>query len=236
MTVLRRFWPLVVAVGLLAVAGFGAAMGSLPLRPAPLGAKPEPATTWDPHLETQAARSQGTPGAAAQRMELSAGLVNLVQLVCLLVVVGVAVLLVVLLVRGAVQRRASSESSLVVRPPAPDTARDVLAAVDQGLVELDDDGDPRRAVIACWVRLEKAAEAAGVPRRPGDTSTDLVVRLLADRAVNGAVLNDFAALYREARYSPHRVDTSMRDDARAALRLLRDELSAPAAAGSGEWA
>lgn len=233
---LRRFGPLVVAVGLLAVAGFGAALGSLPVRPAPLGAEPEPATTWDPHLQTQPPRPEGTLGAAAQRMELSAGLVTLVQVLCLLVVVGVAVLLVVLLVRGAVQRRSSSGSSSVVRPAPPDTTREVLAAVDQGLIELADEGDPRGAVISCWVRLEKAAEAAGVPRKPGDTSTDLVLRLLADRAVTGAVLNDFAALYREARYSPHRVDASMRDDARAALRLLRDELSTPAASGAGERA
>src|SRR4051794_13079515 len=33
---------------------------------------------------------------------------------------------------------------------------EMLAAVDAGLAELSDsDGDPRRAVIACWVRLER---------------------------------------------------------------------------------
>src|SRR5262249_50549582 len=105
---------------------------------------------------------------------------------------------------------------------------EVMAALTQGLAELDE-GDPRQAVIACWVRLERAAEDAGVPRKSGDTSTDLVIRLLSGRSVNSAVLNDFAAVYRHARYSPHPVDDAMRDQAREALRLLRDQLGAGAA-------
>jgi len=227
-TVLRRFWPLVAAVILLAVAGFGAATGSLPLRPAPLSGPEEPAPTWDPHLPTEQAAQGSADASAAQRIEISPALITAVQVICLLVVVAVVLLLVVMMVRGAVQRRVPAFDP-VVRPSRSDTTEEVLAAVDQGLVELDDsDGDPRRAVIACWVRLEGAAEAAGLPRKPGDTSTDLVVRLLGERSVNSTVLSDFAGIYRVARYSPHRVDAGMRDEARAALRLLRDELGARA--------
>jgi hypothetical protein len=40
------------------------------------------------------------------------------------------------------------------------------------------------------------------------------------------VLDGFASVYREARYATHTVDTAMREQARAALRQLRDELSA----------
>ncbi|NUR47766.1 MAG: DUF4129 domain-containing protein [Hamadaea sp.] len=225
MKVLRRFWPLTAVVALLVIAGFAAATGSLPLRPAPLqgDSANEPPPTWDPHLAS--AKPPNTPGAAAQRIEVSPVLIAVVQAVCLLVVVGVIVLLVVLLVRGVVQRRVAFEAP-GVRPTQRQTTEEMLAAVDQGLVELDDDGDPRRAVIACWVRLERAAQAAGVERKPGDTSTDLVVRLFSTRSVNHTVLNDFAAVYREARYSPHPVTAATRDDARAALRLLRDELGA----------
>ncbi len=59
----------------------------------------------------------------------------------------------------------------------------MLAAVDAGLADLDD-GDPRAAVIACWVRLEEAAAAAGTPREPGDTPGELVLRLLAGHQVS----------------------------------------------------
>jgi hypothetical protein len=101
----------------------------------------------------------------------------------------------------------------------------VRSALDEGLVDLDDaDADPRRAVIACWVRLEQAAAAAGTPRRAGDTSTDLVLRLLGEHRVSAGALDGFAAVYRAARFGQHTVDESMRDLARAALRQLRGEL------------
>jgi hypothetical protein len=101
----------------------------------------------------------------------------------------------------------------------------VRAAVDEGLADLDvADADPRRAVIACWARLEAAAAAAGTERAPGDTSTELVERLLAEHAVTGPVLAGFAAVYRQARFATHVVDETMRAQAAAALRQVRDEL------------
>lgn len=107
----------------------------------------------------------------------------------------------------------------------------VRSALDEGLTDLDDgDADPRRAVIACWLRLEQAAAAAGTPRQAGDTSTDLVLRLLAEHRVSAAALDGFAAVYRAARFGQHTVDESMRDLARAALRQLRGELEEEARA------
>jgi hypothetical protein len=104
----------------------------------------------------------------------------------------------------------------------------VLAAVDAGLSDLDDaDTDPRRAVIACWVRLEQAAAAAGTPRQVGDTPAELVTRLLAGHAVSPGALYPLAEAYRLARYATHTVDPTMRDQARAALGQVRAELSRP---------
>src|SRR5205814_870257 len=78
----------------------------------------------------------------------------------------------------------------------------VIAAVEAGLSDLDDaDADPRRAVIACWVRLEQAAAAAGTPRNVGDTPTELVTRLLTGHAVSAAVPYRLAEVYRLARYA-----------------------------------
>lgn len=229
MNVLRRFWPLVAAAALLVIAAFGAATGSMPLRPASLGDAHDTPPTWDPHLPTQAPPSldDASPMGPPRIIEASPVFLRLVEILCLVLVVGVVILLVTLLVRGAVQR-VRPDFEPVVRPPHGDAHEEVMAALAQGLAELDE-GDPRQAVIACWVRLERAAEDAGVQRKPGDTPTDLVVRLLSGRSVNSAVLNDFATVYREARYSPHPIDTGTRDQARAALRVLRDELGA----GSG---
>jgi Domain of unknown function (DUF4129) len=143
-----------------------------------------------------------------------------------LLVLGVLFVLLRILRRYRISRR---ESELVetTEPVTPtETARKVREALDEGLAELDDaDSDPRRAVIACWVRLEEAAAAAGIVRAVGDTSTELVQRLLAGSQVSLEVLEPFAAVYREARFATHSVDIGMRDQARAALTQLRDELA-----------
>jgi hypothetical protein len=154
----------------------------------------------------------------------------LLTAVCLIgIVVVVGALLWLLLRDRLMQRRTPLKVDEARLPTIAETQQRVRAAVDEGLADLDDgDADPRRAVIACWVRLETAAAVAGTPREVGDTSTDLVARLLADHMVSADVLAGFAAVYRQARFATHAVDETMRDQARAALWQLRDELLAGA--------
>jgi hypothetical protein len=83
-------------------------------------------------------------------------------------------------------------------------------------------------VIACWVRLEQAAAAAGTARLPGDSPTDLVGRLLREQRVDAGVLAALLAVYREARYATHTVDDRMRAQAVSALQRLRVDLGAGA--------
>jgi hypothetical protein len=104
----------------------------------------------------------------------------------------------------------------------------VLDALDAGFEELSDrDSDPRRAVIACWVRLEGAAADAGTPREPGDSPTDLVARLLAAHRVSRPVLDRFARVYREARYATLPIGEGDRQIALSALAQMRRELTEP---------
>jgi hypothetical protein len=155
----------------------------------------------------------------------------------ILVVLGVLFGIVVLVIIGAIvwallgSVRLSKKERLLVEPAArklqqPAGHDEVLAALDAGLVELSDtDVDPRRAVIACWVRLEHAAAGAGTPRQVGDSPTDLVVRLLSAHRVSRPVLDRFARVYHEARYATHPIGETDRQTAIAALRQLRGELS-----------
>ncbi len=151
----------------------------------------------------------------------------------LVTVVTGALFLVVLTVLGAILWR-SIRDQVTVRRAGPDAAlaaarreREVRAAVQAGLEDLAADGtDPRAVVIACWLRLEKAAWSAGVDRGTADTAGDLVAKLLAEQRVSGAVLDRFATVYRQARYAPHEVGTELRDEARQALRQLDAELAA----------
>src|SRR5262245_28298935 len=135
--------------------------------------------------------------------------------------------LIWMLVKERVAQRQIEMEEAEEPPTEQETERTVRAAVDAGLAALDDaDTDARRAVIACWVRLEAAAAAAGTERSAGDTSTELVSRLPARHDVSEPVLEALAEVYREARFARHAVDESTREQARTALRLLRDELRA----------
>jgi hypothetical protein len=71
--------------------------------------------------------------------------------------------------------------------------------------------------VACWLRLEASVIAAGVERRPSDTSTELVQRVLGDHQVNPKSLAVLAWLYREARFSDHEMTEAERATAISAL-------------------
>lgn len=227
MTSLRRYLPLL-GVGLLLVAAALAALLATPqVRPVkPL--KPDLPTVEPTVFSTVRRVDPAAPAATAQpdpsQVKLPGWLLGAVQVLCVLVSVGLVVLVLWMMLRN---RLGTRERSLPgTKEPETAARQDVIAALDRGLSELDDsDTDPRRAVIACWVRLEQAAAGAGTPRAPGDTSTDLVGRLLAEQHVSAAVLFPLAEVYRLARYATHTVDATMRDQARAALGQLRAELS-----------
>ncbi|HEY6740051.1 MAG TPA: DUF4129 domain-containing protein [Actinopolymorphaceae bacterium] len=127
--------------------------------------------------------------------------------------------------RGRGRPRPVVESVTEALPTAEEEREQVVDALTAGLEELDEEtSDPRRAVIACWLRLEAAATAVGTPRRPEDTSSDLVSRLLRGHQVDETSLHRLGELYRGARYAPSTVDTSMREEAKAILGRLRAEL------------
>ena len=106
--------------------------------------------------------------------------------------------------------------------PGPGRARGSLTpladrAVTDALGTLDRGGDPREVVVACWVRIETAAEAVGLGRRPAETASDVARRWLA-ASPDRAAVDDLAALYHLARYSSHPLTEAHRDRARTALR------------------
>ncbi|GGT04869.1 hypothetical protein GCM10010156_73300 [Planobispora rosea] len=144
------------------------------------------------------------------------------------VVLGAALAAPVIVMLVRMLLRTGEESPAPAVPPLPDgpeeTVRQMREALRAGLADLDSEDDPRRAVIACWLRLERAAARAGTPREAADTPADLVSRLLSAHRVGAAALERLAAAYRRARYSPHEVDGSLRETARRALAEVDAEL------------
>ncbi|WP_431921777.1 DUF4129 domain-containing protein [Micromonospora wenchangensis] len=233
--VLRRWWPVALVTLLLLAAALAAGHSSIGASRIPPVADNIPYVPDYPSAEP-AASIPVEPRTEAAQTRPSVPQWIATAAIALLVTAILAALgyLAFTLLRGALRRTTRAVPVARARRTAEGTAREVVAALDAGLEELDDaDTDPRTAVIACWVRLEEAATEAGVPRRTGDTPTDLVTRLLRGDPAAGVpaiasadVLDGFAHVYREARYATRAVDARMRDQAREALRRLRGELAA----------
>lgn len=110
-------------------------------------------------------------------------------------------------------------------PPA--LAAELAGTVDEVLRRIDA-GVPRDAIVACWVRLEETAARAGLARTASETATELTERLLRHYEVDPTALRRLAGLYREARFSEHRMTDGDRAAARAALQRVGADLLASA--------
>lgn len=225
---LRPWLPLLAVAGLLAAAAVAATLSAPEITDVPL----PPAQRAGPLLPPGGSQPSGAPSptlldtSSRDVLRLPGWLQYLVLGLCLALFVVTVLVLVWALLRDRMSVRRGALSVEQGAAAARSRTEEVVAALDAGLSDLSDaDRDPRRAVIACWVRLEQAAAAAGTPRRIGDAPADLVLRLLSAHQVDRQVLDRFAGIYREARYATHVIDDDMRTQAQAALRHLRTELT-----------
>lgn len=83
------------------------------------------------------------------------------------------------------------------------------------------DGEPRNAIVACWIHLEEIVAAAGHPRQPAETSADYTARVLtAASNLDPDAVEALARLYREARFSSHPLGEAHRAAAIEALATV----------------
>ncbi|MEA2506918.1 MAG: hypothetical protein QOH48_1536 [Actinomycetota bacterium] len=140
---------------------------------------------------------------------LGIALTILIGLILCLTVAGIALLLA----------RVKGE----VAPPIPG---DPLAEVlDAGIDDLRAIADPRKAVIACYARMERLMASSGIPRLLSDTPTEFLARVLQRRSVTAASASMLTGLFERAKFSPHQVDEKMREEALVALERVRNELA-----------
>ena len=111
---------------------------------------------------------------------------------------------------------------------ALDEEADLKRALDEVLSDsLDDlraERDPRRAVIRAYARMEKTCAAYGVPREEHETPVEYMGRVLDSLRVSSYAVRRLVQLFERAKFSPHEVGPSMKDDAIEALAGLRSEL------------
>lgn len=85
-------------------------------------------------------------------------------------------------------------------------------------------GEPRNAVVACWVALEDGLAASGIVPERSETSLELTLRVLTRWEVDRVTLSSLADLYREARFSRHPITEAQRGAAIAALNEIHASL------------
>jgi hypothetical protein len=117
------------------------------------------------------------------------------------------------------------------KPDAEDEGQappEFVAGVELSIADLEDVAEPRAAILACYRRLQAAADEAGVARRPSDTPFELLARLLHSLGASGVAAQDLTELFERARFSDHEIDESMRHQALQALAEVRTALGGKA--------
>lgn len=151
-------------------------------------------------------------------------LATVIAWLLLVLVTGAVALLVTVVVRALLRAWRARDV-----PPPEDTGTAgvvpaaVLADQSERLAALGS-GTPREGIVAAWARLEASIAIAGVPLMRSRTSTEVVLATLRSHDVPAETLEELAALFREARYSPHELTEADRRRAEDALRRVDAEL------------
>ncbi|MDF1602997.1 DUF4129 domain-containing protein [Nocardioides sp. YIM 152315] len=198
----------------------------------------QPETTVSPTPADGAATAQAQPDPDdAETVPHNEGLLHVLALVLNVAAAVLAAWLLVRLTRWTrrarrerrrriARQRALGGAEFDVMEPGAAVARDLLADADAQR-DLLSGGTPRNAVVACWHRFEVTAAAAGIERKPWETSSEYTLRILDLVAADTAAVGRLAGLYREARFSEHDLSEDDRSAALAALDEVHRTIRAP---------
>ena len=104
----------------------------------------------------------------------------------------------------------------------------LAVALDEVLADTLDDlraeRDPRKAVIGTYARMERTFAAYGVARESSEAPLEYLTRVLDLLSVSAFSVRRLTQLFSRAKFSPHEVDATMKDEAIEALVGLRTEL------------
>jgi hypothetical protein len=98
----------------------------------------------------------------------------------------------------------------------------LLTAVDESLDALEGEPDPRRAIVAAYVRVQAILARDGMPRRISETEPEYLRRVLRHYGAAAEPARRLTELFERARYGVGVVDEGMRTEAIAAARAIRD--------------
>jgi uncharacterized membrane protein len=110
------------------------------------------------------------------------------------------------------------------------TIEDALAQVmDDALDDIRAEGDPRKAIIAAYARMEKLLAGFGRARAPSEAPFEYLARVLLELRVSRHPVEALTELFERAKFSVHALGAEDKSRAIAALETVRDELRDPVA-------
>lgn len=109
---------------------------------------------------------------------------------------------------------------------APIPGAELAAAVERTIADLRAEPDPRRAVIAAYAQMEQALGMAGLPRQISEAPREYLGRVLPQIGAGADSVGRLTSLFERAKFSPHEIGETMKEEAISALESLRDDLQA----------
>jgi NADH:ubiquinone oxidoreductase subunit 5 (subunit L)/multisubunit Na+/H+ antiporter MnhA subunit len=101
---------------------------------------------------------------------------------------------------------------------------DLARAVEVTIDDLRREGDARRAVVAAYAQMEAVLADHGLARRRADAPLEYLSRILRELEVRESAVRSLTVLFEYAKFSPHEIDASMKEQAIEALIAVRDDL------------
>ncbi|MEV6215916.1 DUF4129 domain-containing protein [Nocardia sp. NPDC051833] len=212
--------PIVLAVIALVFAGGVTALfllpGARPMRPAsetlPEGSGPVPTPTDAPAPD---------PGTGAAELTGTALIIAAVLAVVLIVVA-----LLGLVVVAMATRREPVQAAAAAPEVTPSAVDSLTRAAEMGLAAMNAPGqDPRTAIIACYVAMERGLSSDRAARpQASDTPMEVLARAFESGVLHDASARELVALFEEARFSPHSMLEWQRMRAEQLLRIVLSDL------------
>ncbi|ONM47682.1 hypothetical protein B0T44_00755 [Nocardia donostiensis] len=182
--------------------------------------------TPDTSAPTTTTEPPGTPRPAPddETAELT-GTALVLTFTAAITLVGVAVAgLVVVAIHT--RRAARPQAPEPVEPAGPSEADSLVKAAEMGLAAMNAPGqDPREAIIACYIAMERGLSTArAAAPLVSDTPMEVLARAFEHGALHDASARELVALFEEARFSPHSMLEWQRMRAEQLLRIVLADL------------
>ncbi len=132
--------------------------------------------------------------------------------------------LVVLMVLIGIVAMMQARRARVVPLAQSDRRTLISVSLDDLLVDIDNEKDPRRAVLLADHGMEVILAQHGLPRLVTETAQEHVQRVATELSLSTAAAHTLTTLYGQAHFGSNEITHDDRRDAIVALRSVRDDL------------